>query len=100
MSAFQGFVFKNPETKLEQTKQGDDGSDISNLSVRFSQITADDDQDHSRLSDFRSLRSPLNSRTKSETQEKRRLKALELQKSVIYNTIVIIYPIFTCIIAT
>lgn len=87
MSTFQGFIFKNPDKKAtdnpeSDTKEQDD--DISKLSDRLSQITADDDQ--FRHASFKALRAPLSSRSMSDTQEKRRLKALELQKNVKYGT--------------
>lgn len=77
MSDFKGFTFEKP---IKDQYDSQD-TQVSELSLKFSRISADDND--SRLGSFQSFRSPLASRSRSETQEKRRLEALELQKQVI-----------------
>jgi hypothetical protein len=75
MSTFKGFTFELPEKKDDH-----DTENISNLTFQFSRISAQ--EDGSRLNSFQAHRSPLASRSLSEAQEERRMKALELQKHV------------------
>lgn len=75
MSSFKGFTFQEP---TKSSKEGVD-KQVSELTFQLSQISAQDGEG-SRLASFQAHRSPLSSRSLSETQEKRRLKALELQK--------------------
>ncbi|KAI8637241.1 hypothetical protein BD408DRAFT_396001 [Parasitella parasitica] len=81
MPDFKGFTFESP-VKDEQESQE---AKLSELSFKFSRISADDND--SRLDSFQSFRSPLTNRSRSETQEKRRLEALELQKQQRQTTI-------------
>lgn len=82
MSSFKGFTFQEP---TKSSKEGVD-KQVSELTFQLSQISAQDGEG-SRLASFQAHRSPLSSRSLSETQEKRRLKALELQKQVCRQTL-------------
>lgn len=75
MSLFKGFTFEEP--KKGENKESEQ---VSELTFQFSQISAKDEE--TRLASFQAHRSPLSSRSLSDTQEKRRLKALQLQKQV------------------
>ncbi|KAI7893273.1 uncharacterized protein EV154DRAFT_479501 [Mucor mucedo] len=71
---FKGFKFEVPKPKeLTDASQ----KELSELTFQFSRISANEG---SRLESFQSHRSPLANRSRSETQEKRRLEALEFQK--------------------
>ncbi|CEP15049.1 hypothetical protein [Parasitella parasitica] len=81
MSDFKGFTFEN----LNKDGQKSQDDKVPELSFKFNHISVNDDD--SRLESFQSFRSPLASRSRSETQEKRRLEALELQKQQRQTTI-------------
>jgi hypothetical protein len=70
------FTFSDPNKEKHDVKED---TKVSDLTLQFSRISAVDD---SRLESFKSHRSPLTTRSRSETQEKRRLEALEMQKKV------------------
>ncbi|CAO3651862.1 unnamed protein product [Mucor fragilis] len=74
MSEFKGFTFEKPIK--DQNESQDDH--LTELSMKFNRISTDDHG--SRLGSFKSFRSPIAGRSRSEAQEKRRLEALELQK--------------------
>lgn len=76
MSEFKGFTFEKPIK--DQNESQDDH--LTELSMKFNRISTDDHG--SRLGSFKSFRSPIAGRSRSEAQEKRRLEALELQKQV------------------
>lgn len=76
---FQGFKFEAP--KKNDKEEIDQESKVSELTFQFSRISANEG---SRLESFQAHRSPLASRSRAETQERRRLEALELQKRVIF----------------
>lgn len=81
MSSFKGFTFQEPA----KTSKEDEDKQVSELTFQLSQISAQDEEG-SRLASYQAYRSPLSSRSLSETQEMRRLKALELQKQVCMQT--------------
>lgn len=73
---FKGFKFETPKpTESADSSQ----KELSELTFQFSRISANEG---SRLESFQTHRSPLANRSRSETQEKRRLEALEFQKRV------------------
>ncbi|KAG2209250.1 hypothetical protein INT47_005542 [Mucor saturninus] len=71
---FKGFKFEAPKSKelIDASHK-----ELSELTFQFSRISANEG---TRLESFQSHRSPLANRSRSETQEKRRLEALEFQK--------------------
>ncbi|KAI9266149.1 hypothetical protein EDC94DRAFT_516153 [Helicostylum pulchrum] len=72
---FQGFKFETP--KKDDKEEINQENKVSELTFQFSRISANEG---SRLESFQAHRSPLASRSRAETQERRRLEALELQK--------------------
>lgn len=77
---FKGFTFEAPKSNQEKdNNEKDEANKLSELTFQFSRITANEG---SRLESYQSHRSPLSNRSRSETQEKRRLEALEFQKKV------------------
>lgn len=74
---FQGFKFETP--KKDDKEEINQENKVSELTFQFSRISANEG---SRLESFQAHRSPLASRSRAETQERRRLEALELQKKV------------------
>lgn len=77
---FKGFTFEAPKrNEQKESSQKDEANTLSELTFQFSRISANEG---SRLESFQTHRSPLANRSRSETQEKRRLEALEFQKRV------------------
>lgn len=77
MSNFQGFVFQDPNKKENlQEEQNSSIEAASNQAI----VTEEEDNVNSRLQSYLDARSYFSSRI--EIQEKRRLKALELQRRV------------------
>jgi hypothetical protein len=77
MSNFQGFVFQDPNKKENLQEEQNSSIEAANNQAT---VTEEEDNVNSRLQNYLDARSCFSSRI--EIQEKRRLKALELQRRV------------------
>lgn len=77
MSNFQGFVFQDPNKKENLQEEENSSVEAANNQAT---VTEEEDNVNSRLQNYLDARSYFSSRI--EIQEKRRLKALELQRRV------------------